>query len=121
MPTILFVDDEPHVLATFPRLFRRDPFGVVTARSAAEALAVIAAQPIDAVVTDHRMPVMLGAALLAELAQRAPHIGRILLTGDMGVVDDAATGLVAHELLRKPASADELRAAIASWLARAAA
>jgi DNA-binding NtrC family response regulator len=118
MPTVLFIDDEPQVLVTFPRLFRRDSFRVVTAHSAAAALAIIDAQEISVVVTDHRMPGMLGGALLAHLAAHAPHIGRILLTGDFGLQDDGIATAAALEVLRKPASSVDLRAAIGRMLAR---
>jgi DNA-binding NtrC family response regulator len=117
MPTVLFVDDDAAMLRMVPRLFRRDAFEVVTAPHAAAALELLETTAIDVVVSDHRMPGMLGAALLALLAERSPHMGRILLSGDMGAHNVVDPG-VAHEVLRKPASPEELRGAIARLLTR---
>mgnify|MGYP006166685855 CR=1 FL=1 len=63
-PTILLVDDEESILNSLRRLLRGQPFDVVLAGSGAEALEVMAAQPIDLVMSDARMPGMDGAQLL---------------------------------------------------------
>jgi DNA-binding NtrC family response regulator len=117
-PIILFVDDEPQVLVTFERVFRKDPFQIATAHAASAALAIIDVQDISVVVSDHRMPGMLGGALLAHLAAHVPRIGRILLSGDLGLQADPSATAAAEIVLRKPASPAEVRAAIARVLAR---
>ncbi|HEY4175761.1 MAG TPA: response regulator [Kofleriaceae bacterium] len=113
MKTVLFVDDEPTVLRSLARLFRTTGYEVLTAASAFEALEILAEQPVSVVVSDHRMPGMVGTELLALVAARYPTCGRILLTGDMGALENEAAALaVAHVMLRKPSSPQELRETI---------
>ena len=102
--TILFVDDEPNILSGLKRMFRpmRKSMRFRFAKSVSEALAVMAAEQIDVVVSDMRMPGMDGAALLTTVKERYPHAIRIILTGQ---ADDTAimrTIGVAHQLLTKP-------------------
>jgi response regulator RpfG family c-di-GMP phosphodiesterase len=78
---LLCVDDEPNVLEGIARGLRRD-YDVVTATSAAEGLAIIAAQPQFAIVmSDLRMPGRDGISFLAEVHRVAPDTVRVLLTG----------------------------------------
>jgi CheY-like chemotaxis protein len=50
-PTILLVDDEESILNSLRRLLRGQPFDVVLAGSGAQALDIMAAQPIDLVMS----------------------------------------------------------------------
>ncbi|HEY4058103.1 MAG TPA: response regulator [Kofleriaceae bacterium] len=114
MRAILFVDDEPTVLRSLARLFRATGYDVLTAASGAAALEVLATHHVAVIVSDHRMPGMVGTELLALVAARYPTCGRILLTGDMGALENEAAALaVAHAMLRKPSSPQELRDTIA--------
>ncbi len=79
--TILCVDDEPQILSSLERLFRRQGYSVITATGGPEALQILTEKKIDLVISDMRMPEMTGAELLAESAKRWPDIVRILLTG----------------------------------------
>ena len=77
---ILLVDDEVAILDGLRRQLRKS-FTVHTANSGAEALEVLAAEPITVVMSDMRMPQMDGATLLAEVRSRYPNVVRVLLTG----------------------------------------
>ncbi len=79
-PTILAVDDEPDILIALEDLFE-DEYRVLTANRPEEALAFLRGNPdITVVISDQRMPVMTGDALLAEM--RGFHDAQaILLTG----------------------------------------
>ena len=79
--TLLFVDDEANILSSLRRLFRPHGYRILTAEGGEAALALLATESVDLVVSDMRMPGMSGAALLAEIRQRWPDITRILLTG----------------------------------------
>ena len=79
--TILLVDDEEPILNSLRRLLRGQPYDVLSANSGAQALEILAAQPIDLVMSDARMPNMDGATLLAKVHERSPGTHRILLTG----------------------------------------
>jgi CheY-like chemotaxis protein len=58
--TILFVDDEPTILAVRRLIFEAIGFSVLTAESGREALEVLRSNAVDAVVLDYLMPGMDG-------------------------------------------------------------
>ncbi|MHC8345830.1 HD domain-containing phosphohydrolase [Pseudomonas sp. RT6P73] len=80
-PMILLVDDEESILNSLRRLLRGQPYEVLLATSGAQALQIMAKQPVDLVMSDARMPNMDGATLLAHIHQHHPGTLRILLTG----------------------------------------
>jgi response regulator RpfG family c-di-GMP phosphodiesterase len=79
--TLLCVDDEPNIVSALRRLFRTAGYRMLTAHSGAQALEVLASEPVDLVISDMRMPGMDGAHLLEEVRARWPRIMRLLLTG----------------------------------------
>lgn len=79
--TLLFVDDEPNILAALRRLFRPLGYRIFAAESGAQGLEVIANEKIDLVISDMRMPEMDGAQFLEQVRLRSPESIRILLTG----------------------------------------
>ena len=70
-PTVLLVDDEESILNSLRRLLRGQPYDVLLAGSGAQALEIMAAQPVDLLMTDARMPSMDGAMLLAETDRKS--------------------------------------------------
>jgi len=82
--SVLFVDDEPEVLAALRRIFHREPYDVVTAHDAGTALDYLDRNPVRVVIADERMPGMSGSDLLGEVRRRWPRIGRVILTGHPG-------------------------------------
>jgi CheY-like chemotaxis protein len=93
---VLFVDDDPQVLETFRRVFRRGTFMVETASSGAQALDILErggdGRAVDVVVTDEKMPGMSGSDLLAEIARRHPSVMGVMLTGEASL-DAAIRGI----------------------------
>ncbi len=84
-PRVLFVDDEPEVLAGYRRHLHRD-FTVDTADGGDAALRMIAeSEPYPVVVADMRMPGMDGSRLLAHIKQKSPYTIRMMLTGHADV------------------------------------
>ena len=81
LPLVLLVDDEPRILSALRRTLRREPYELLSAESCAEALRVIESQPVDVVLSDHKMPGMTGIQLLERVASRRPETIRLLLTG----------------------------------------
>lgn len=79
--TVLFVDDESSILSALRRLFRPQGYKVLLAESGAQALEILAREPVDLVLSDMRMPGMDGAQLLAAVRERYPKTMRLLLTG----------------------------------------
>ena len=103
-PVVLFVDDEPSILSALRRLFRPQGYRMLLAGSGEAALALLETEPVDLVVSDMRMPGMDGAALLAQVRERWPRVGRMLLTGyaDMGSTAAAIQHAQIHRHITKP-------------------
>ena len=79
---ILFVDDDPNVLAAIRRNLR-DQFSIATASDPSQALALLAKYgPFAVVVSDFKMPGMNGIELLSKIMTLWPETVRILLTGE---------------------------------------
>jgi len=113
---ILFVDDEPNILAGFERLFRHD-YALDTAVGGAEGLARIAASgPYSIVVSDMRMPEMNGAEFLARVQEISPGSIRMVLTGDTDIASAvrAVNEGAIFRFLLKPCAEPALRAALAA-------
>ena len=111
---ILFVDDEPNVLAGIERLFRKD-YQVTTATSGEEGLSRIAAEgPFHVVFADMRMPFMNGAEFLSRVRTVWPDTIRVVLTGetDINMAMQAVNEGSIFRFLLKPCAEPNLRAAI---------
>jgi FixJ family two-component response regulator len=89
---ILYVDDELLSLKYFKQIVGEE-YGVITAASAEEALAVLAdhADTIGVVVSDQRLPGTQGTEFLSQLRKHHPDIVRILATA----YSDIATAISA--------------------------
>ena len=81
MNTILFVDDEHSILSSIKRLFSLHDFDILTATSGEQALEIIKNKTVSVLVSDQRMPNMLGTELVATVKEISPQTIRILLTG----------------------------------------
>ncbi|MCU0686015.1 MAG: sigma-54 dependent transcriptional regulator [Polyangiaceae bacterium] len=111
--TVLYVDDEEPNLELF-RLHFEDEFPLVTARSAAEALATLRGQAVGLLLTDERMPGMSGIELLAQVAAEWPEVRRVIVSAyaDADRLLRAINRGHAHEYVLKPWSATEMRTCI---------
>ena len=77
--TILFVDDEPNILAGLKRMLRalRKEMRFEFAENGPAALDLMRERKVDVVVSDMRMPGMDGAALLTAIKEQYPEVIRI--------------------------------------------
>ncbi|MGF6489917.1 HD domain-containing phosphohydrolase [Pseudomonas frederiksbergensis] len=109
-PKLLLVDDEESILNSLRRLLRGQPYEVLLATSGAQALEIMAQQPIDLVMSDARMPNMDGATLLAHVHQRYPDTLRIMLTGyaDPSAIIKAINEGQIHRYISKPWHDEEM-------------
>lgn len=109
-PIVLFVDDEPKVLTSMRAMFRRT-YQVRCAPGAAEALEIMAQEPIEVVVSDQRMPGISGVELLSQLKNEYPNCMRILLTGyaDLDAVEASINEGEVFRYLVKPCPPVELK------------
>ncbi|MEA1921507.1 MAG: response regulator [Pseudomonadota bacterium] len=79
--SVLFVDDEQRVLKSLKRGLIGEPYRALFALSGMEALEILAAQPVQVIVSDMKMPEMNGLELLQEVARKHPDVIRIVLSG----------------------------------------
>lgn len=116
--TLLLVDDEPNILASLKRLLRRDGYQILTAGSGQDGLDVLAGHAIDVIVSDQRMPGMLGADFLRKARLLYPQTIRIMLSGytELQAVTDAVNEGAIFKFLTKPWEDHQLREHIAEAL-----
>lgn len=114
MKRILFVDDEPRILEGLERMLHpcRKQWEMTFAASGAEALAILARQIHDVIVTDMRMPEMDGAELLQRVRERYPAMIRIVLSGQFETEAAMRVVQAAHQFLTKPCDAGKLQEVI---------
>lgn len=107
---LLFVDDEEQFLTTITKFMRRRKLDVVTAHSGQAGLEWFAANPVDIVILDIRMPDLNGVEVLKEMRRlRGEDFGAIILSGHAhtDIALEAMRG-GANDFLLKPCSVDEL-------------
>lgn len=117
---VLAVDDEPGVLSALRRALRTRGFDVLTADGGAAGLALLAREPVDAIISDMRMPGMDGAAFLTAARDIRPSALRVLLTGhaDLTAALRAVNEGEIFRFLTKPWDDDRLAAVLDEGLER---
>lgn len=106
---ILAVDDEPSNLRMLERLLRRH-FKVLTAANGEEALQVLRREKVAVIITDQRMPGMLGTELLRRCQAIAPDVVSLMVTAtsDMETFIEAIRKSGASRVITKPWDPDEM-------------
>lgn len=111
---LMVVDDEPDNLALLYRTFRRE-FDVVKAESAIAALEILETKgEMAIIISDQRMPEMLGTEFLSKTVDRFPDTIRIVLTGYTDVEDlvEAINAGKVFKYITKPWVPDQLRVVV---------
>jgi DNA-binding NtrC family response regulator len=108
-PSVLVVDDDPHILEVLEARLSGAGYRVTTASGAREALEHLRGCPFRLLISDIRMPGMGGMELLDQARCVCPGIPVILLTA-YGTIPDAVTAIKAGavEYLTKPFRGKEL-------------
>ncbi|MCA1959824.1 MAG: sigma-54 dependent transcriptional regulator [Desulfomonile sp.] len=106
---ILIVDDEPNMLHMLSTILQQDGFEPVCARTAAEALTLVAQQEFDFILSDVRMPGMDGIQLLERLKESGVDVIVILMSA-YGNVELALEAIRkgAYDYISKPFKTDEV-------------
>ncbi|MES2640776.1 MAG: ATP-binding protein [Myxococcota bacterium] len=110
-PRILYVDDDEALLELAVHAFQRRDCHVTPSSRPREALARFQADPdaFDLVVTDQRMPGMLGEELVVALRQIRPDVPIVLMSGHVTPADvERILALGASSVVEKPMSIDAL-------------
>ncbi len=108
--TILFVDDDIHLVSALQRSFHKT-YHVELALSASDALEALAEAPYAVVVSDLQMPGMNGIELLSRVKELSPETVRILLTGqaELEAAIEAVNEGNVFRFLRKPCPQELLK------------
>lgn len=118
--SILFVDDDPSLLASLRRLFHRfsENWEMGFCSSAEEALNRLENQHTDVVVSDIRMPDMDGAELMRAVAQNYPRVIRFIMSGQAEKAKVLELVEVTHQYFTKPCNPNKLFDAVSGIMAK---
>ncbi|MCX5862443.1 MAG: sigma-54 dependent transcriptional regulator [Deltaproteobacteria bacterium] len=114
MTAVLVVDDEKNYLVVLEDLLADEGYDVLTASSGAEALEIIKKAPVQAVLSDIKMPGMTGIELLERILAVDPDLPVILMTAYAEVdqaVDAMKKGALDH--IQKPFDNRDVKRAVA--------
>jgi response regulator RpfG family c-di-GMP phosphodiesterase len=116
----LIVDDEPVVLAALQQTLERERFHVVACSSPTKALAILNERDFAVIISDQKMPEMLGLDFLIESRRIRPHASRILITAVLSlptIVDAINKGEI-FRFVAKPWLREELIATVRNAVQR---
>ncbi len=101
--TVLVFDDEPSNLESLERIFAKEHFRVLTARSGRHALDACRGHRVDVVLTDLMMPGMSGIDLIKALSTVAPDAEVVVMTA-YGTIETAVESMKegAYDFVEKP-------------------
>jgi putative two-component system response regulator len=102
--TVLFVDDDRHILSAIKRIFDNKDITPLFADNPQEALNIIERQEIAVLVSDNRMPGMTGMELLVRIRELSPDTVKILMTAyvDLDTVINAINAGEVFKFITKP-------------------
>ncbi len=93
-PAILIIDDEAKLRMLLSRLFKMEGYRVFEAGTGEEGLSIAAAEPIQVIITDVRLPDASGIDLVSRLKTIRPQSEIIVLTA-FGHIPDTVTAIKA--------------------------
>ena len=107
--SILIVDDEDAILSSLSQVLEDEHYDVGVARSGAEALKAITAEPPDLVLLDIWMPEMDGLETLRRAREQAPGLTVVMMSGH-GSIETAVRSikLGAYDYVEKPLSLENV-------------
>jgi len=110
MNKILIVDDELNMRLVLTAMLKKEGYEIASAADGSEALSILKSGPIDAVITDLKMPNVDGMELLDHMNDKHPAIPVIIITAH-GTVATAVEALKkgALDYITKPFDLDELK------------
>jgi eukaryotic-like serine/threonine-protein kinase len=113
-PKILFVDDEMRILSALTAVFRLK-YDVLVSTEGEQALQMVKEHRPHVIVSDQRMPVMLGIDFLRQARRIDPTSIRILLTGysDLTAIIGSINDGEVFRFINKPWNNQEIRETIA--------
>lgn len=118
MYSILIVDDEENMLWSLDRALRNKEYSITCLGNPEEALEHCSDKKYDLVISDQRMPSMMGVDFLERLARKIPDSRRILISAytDFYDVVEAFNQGIVHKFISKPWDNDLLKKLVAEQL-----
>jgi len=119
-PSLLIVDDEPIVLAALKETLEREKYHVVASTNPLKALEILRTQQFAVIISDQRMPEMMGLDFLIESKKLNPLASRILITAVLSlptIVDAINKGEI-FRFVAKPWLREELTATVKNAISR---
>ena len=115
--TLLVVEDDEEMRLFLQEELRERGYRVIGAARGPEALERLGGDPVDAVITDLKMPEMQGDELLAELRARDRDLPVVMITA-FGSIDSAVEAIKAgaYHYLAKPFRIEQLLATVENAL-----
>ena len=77
---VLFVDDDPKILASIERLLVTEPYELLTTEKPEQVLQWVQEKVVSLIISDQAMPGKLGTDLLEEVRTRSPATLRAIVT-----------------------------------------
>lgn len=111
---VLFVDDEAAILEGLRAVQRpqRREWDMVFALGGPAGQQEVESSKFDVVVTDMRMPIIDGAALLTRVKELQPQAVRLVLSGQTDPQTALKSVFTAHQFLAKPCDVEKLRGVV---------
>jgi len=118
LKTVLIVDDEAAIRETLSQILAYEKYRVLTAANGPEALETLAAEPVDVVLLDIKMPDMDGFEVLSRMNKAGFGIPVIVVSGH-GTVETAVEAVRggAYDFLEKPLDRSRLLVTLDNSLA----
>lgn len=109
--TILMLDDERNILRALARVFRSDGYKILSTTSVQEAFSMLAANDVQVIISDQRMPEMSGTEFFSQVKAIYPNTVRIVLSGytDLKSVTEAINEGSIYKFLTKPWDDKQIR------------
>ncbi|HLP75825.1 MAG TPA: HD domain-containing phosphohydrolase [Candidatus Paceibacterota bacterium] len=120
LPRILVVDDEEIILVALYETLRREQYEVITTSDPDVALDEMRKKEFSVIISDQRMPKMMGLDLLAQARQIQPMASRILITAvlSLDTVIEAINKGEIYRFIVKPWLREELLVTIKNAVQR---
>lgn len=118
---LLLAEDDLLLAATLAEFLRDEGYHVTSANDGAQALEAAEGLDFDILLTDLRMPVMDGMALIRALRAKRPSLPVVVMSGDVptdwrNAIGPMPEGAGELHLIKKPMSLSQLREALlAVW------
>ena len=111
---VIIVDDTGEVLSALKRELIDEPYNVLYANSGEEALNILSGTSCKVIISDVKMPVMDGFALLEKVRESYPEIIRVVLSGhdDVKLVLEIVNEKGIDRYLTKPWNSLDLKSTI---------